>query len=652
MENIDNMAKNSLTNLSRRTLTEKEEKKIKQDIISGGISITCLIIGLLSSNMAPGKEVVAAFFYTIGFLVQGIPIFLVAVKGILAKEIKNSMEILVATAIIACYCTGELVLSILIPIILNFAHFLEERSIVGGREIIDGLHKMNDTNAILLVDGQETEVPTKELKKGQLILVKPGKNIPIDGVIVEGKTNVDQKSLTGEPEYVQKDKEDIVYAGTINIDGKIVVRVEKEYVDTSFAKILAMLEKSESISSPEARLIDRFMKYYIPLILLLSAIVALFSTDISKAIAILVVACPCGQMLVSSAPMIAALSVAVKKGILIKNSKFIEELTEVDAVVFDKTGTITKGEPELTEIIPNENKDKDEILKTAVSLAKSSDHPISRALHKYYSDYENDFSNLPELEIKEISGQGVMGITKDKKKTILFGNKVLMQENNIDIPEQLSKRLKGSVSYLSVNSKLMGCLCFEDVVRPESKECIDSLKKDYVEKVVVLTGDRKESAERICNGLSVDEVKSQLLPLEKRDAILGLKQENVVLSVGDGINDALALKEADVGIAMGAMGSDVAIQSADIALMNNNLDNIPFAIKLSHMTKKIIYQNLALSCTISFIMIFLSAFGVISVLAGSILHNVGAFVVLLNSSRILDPEGWEPDSKKSEDITE
>ena len=642
MESIDNMAKNSLSALSQDKLTDKEQEKIKKQVIKATISVSCLIVGLIYSALFPTRTVVPAFFYTIGFLIEGIPIFIVAVKGILSKELKNAMEMLVVIAIVACYLTGQLILSILIPLILNIAHFLEERSIVGGREVIEGLRKMNHNTAVLYENGEEREVAPQELKKGQTIIIKPGAGIPIDGIVLFGKTNVDQKSLTGEPQPEPIKEGDPVYAGTVNIDGQILVRVEKEYVDTSFSKILNLLEEAENIETPESRLIDRFMKYYIPFVLVVAVAVAMFSSDISKAIAILVVSCPCGQMLVSSAPMIAALSVAIKRGILIKNSKFIEELTEVNAVVFDKTGTITKGDLTLTDVLVVNGVEKEELLRVAITVAEASTHPISRALLRGVSDLKG----LEGFEVKEVSGKGMMGVSPDEQKTIFFGNKLWMETNEILVREGLDSELIGSVSYVAYNGNLLGCLCFNDTVREDSKPCIQELKSLGAQKVVVLTGDRKESANRICQDMDIDEVKAQLLPLDKLQSIQELREEYIVLAVGDGINDALALKEANVGIAMGAMGSDLAIQSADIALMNNNLENIPFAIKLAHQTKNIIYQNLALSCTISLAMIIFSALGYISALAGTILHNLGAFVVLINSSRILKTELWDEDKKE------
>lgn len=629
MENIDNIAKNSLEALSRDNLTEKGKKKLKREIVSGAIALVCLFVGLLVSWIFPDKTTLPALFYTVGFFIEGIPVIFVALKGVFSKNLENAMEMLVAVAIVACYFSGDLILSVVIPLILNVAHILEERSIMGGRDVIDGLKRMQQNTAILIKGDNEIVVDAKSLKVGQRILVKPGAGIPIDGVVISGETHIDQKSLTGEPQPAHARVGDTVYAGTVNLDGRIIVEVKKEYVDTSFSNILALLEKSESISIPETRIIDRFMKYYIPLVLAIAAGVALVTRDITKAIAILVVSCPCGQMLVSSAPMIAALSAATKRGILIKNSKFIEELTEIDTVVFDKTGTVTVGNLSLTAAVPFDGVTREELISAAATVASASSHPISRALMAEVGD----ISYSKEYSVTEVSGKGMDGVSPDGKNKIKFGNAGWISSFGFEIEEK--EGLVGSVSYVTSDGKLLGYLCFNDTARKEAREGIDTLKSMGIQKTVMLTGDRREAAEKICEEVGIDTLEAQLLPEDKLESLKKLKADGSVLAIGDGINDALALKEAHVGIAMGAMGSDLAIQSADIALMNNNLLNIPFSIRLAKRTKKIIYQNLALSIGISMLMIGLSAFGIISALMGSILHNVGAFAVLINSSRIL-----------------
>lgn len=632
MKNINHTGSDNLEALSHTALSRSKKRKLKAEIISAAIALSCIAIGLVYEYLLPGNAVIAPLLYTVAFLAEGLPVFKAAIKGVFTRDFTNAMEMLVAIAIIACYLSGDLILSAIIPLILNLAHFLEERSIVGGRDIIDGLRQMQQSAAILLDGDTERRVDAKELQIGQRILIRPGAGVPIDGRIIQGESHVDQKSLTGEPEPVHVKAGDSVYAGTVNLDSPLVVEVQKEFVDTSFSHILTFLEKAERIAVPESRLIDRFMRYYIPFILAIAAAVALFTSDLGKAIAILVVSCPCGQMLVSSAPMIAALSVATKRGILIKNSKFIEELGEINAVVFDKTGTITEGALALTDHVSADGISSDELLDAALTLSAGSNHPISQAV---VSALKDRIPTTSDYTVTELSGKGLEAVSQTDGTVLRFGNLKWLCSLGIEIPQAIVDQCVGSVSYVSKNGTLLGALCFNDTPRPEASHTVNELRALGINRFVMLTGDRNEVAQRICAATGIDEYQAQLLPEDKLNSIRDIKADHKVLAIGDGINDALALKEAHVGIAMGAMGSDLAIQSADVALMSDNLMNIPLSIILARKTRSIIYQNLVLSLCISFLMILLSTFGIISVLAGSILHNIGAFVVILNSSRIL-----------------
>ncbi len=635
MENIDNMGKNTLENLAAQNLSDEGKKKLSREIRSAMIALICLAAGWVYSLIFPEKTAIAALIYVIGIAIESVDIFVTAIKGFVQKETKNSMEILVAIAVLACFFDGQYPLAILIPVILNVAHFFEERSIMGGREVIDGLRRMQADTAILLDDrGNEMTVDAKTLNIGNRIIVKPGALIPIDGKVLSGESNVDQKSLTGEslPQVVAVG--DPVYAGTINLDGVLIVEVICDYVDTSFSKILGMLEKAESISLPESRLIDQFMSYYIPLVLAIAGAVALVQAEVSAAIAILVVSCPCGQMLVSSAPMIAALSVATKRGVLIKNSKFIEELTNINTVVFDKTGTITEGSLSICACTPVGEVSEKAVIDTAAIVSAGSLHPVARAVMASLPEQEN-YSVDSDWTVKEVPGKGIRG-TKGKEE-ICFGSTGWFAEMGFELPERT--QYSGPINWVCRNGRLLGSLGFDDRLRTETPTVIGELRELGVDRSVILTGDRRAAAEQFRAAAGIDEAYAQLLPEDKQTKIRELRETNdaqrKVLAIGDGINDALALKEADVGIAMGAMGSDTAIQSADIALMNNNLENIPFVIRLARRTRSIIYQNIAFSFLISFTMIGLSILGYISALAGSFLHNIGAFVVLINSARII-----------------
>lgn len=317
---------------------------------------------------------------------------------------------------------------------------------------------------------------------------------------------------------------------------------------------------------------------------------------------------------------------------MIKNSKFIEELTQIDTVVFDKTGTVTRGELSLTQIIAAEGFTREEVLHKAVLLASASNHPVSRAVIRAAGE-----PSQHDLEVHEFSGGGMECHTQEG--VLRFGRMEWLTSCGVQIPEDFAAEALGSVSFVSCDETLVGGLCFNDTIRENAADAVENLRALGVEKTVILTGDREAPAEAIRQQLGIDEVYARLLPQDKMDKLRAISEgEHNVLAVGDGINDALALREASVGIAMGAMGSDLAIESADIALMNNNLDNIPFAIRLARRTRRTVYENLVLSIGISAVMIALSAFGVINALTGSVLHNLGAFAVLLNSSRILRNE--------------
>ena len=630
MENLTNTAVHLLEDSQGADLTRREKRKLS-------VEITTAMIALLYKGIFPEQTAVAGLIYSVGVLVEGLPLLATAIRGFLQRDVTNAMEILVSIAVLACYITGQHELAILIPVVLSVVHFLEERSIMGGRDAIEGLKQMQATDAVLETEDGEVTVEVQALKRGDIIIVRPGMGLPIDGTVIWGNSNIDQKSLTGEPLPAAVTVGDTVYAGTTNLDGMIKVRVEKEYQDTSFTKIVSLLEEAQSITVPEIRIVDRFMHYYIPLALIVAALTALLSRNISNAIAVLVVSCPCGHMLVSSAPMIAALAVSTKRGILIKNAKFVEQLTNITTVIFDKTGTITRGELSISGFYLQEAQSREELFARGGCVACSSMHPISRSLMKTLEGegipYEEGF------QVRETAGKGLTGTRGGEE--ILFGSRHWIESLGYQPEDPHMDTGGGPANWVVYNGRVLGCLMFDDSVRPEAEEVVSRLHEDGMEQTVLLTGDREFAARKVQRQTGIDQVYFHLLPEEKLEHVKRLRQDAHVLAVGDGINDALALAEADVGIAMGAMGSDVAIQSADIALMNNDLNNIPFVMSLARSTKSIMYQNIGIAFSVSLIMMILAAVGVIPALAGAFLHNIGAFVILINSSRILRDSGGE-----------
>lgn len=636
MRDIQNMGKQHLADLSVEELSGGDRRRITRSLTGDFLALGALLAAFLYQRLFPEKAEVAALIYLVGILIEGVPMLVTAVRGFLSKDMNHAMEILVAIAVVACFFDRQFALAILVPVVLNVVHFFEERSIMGGRDVIDGLRRMQSENALLLdpESGEEREVDAKSLNVGDLIRIKPGSAIPVDGVITQGESNLDQKSLTGEPAPVAVFPGDHVFAGTVNVDGVLTVKVEKEHSDTSFSKILKLLEESEKIQVPEARLVDRFMYYYIPLVLAIAAAVALVTGNVSNAISILVVSCPCGHMLISSAPMIAALAVCTKRGILIKNSKFIEQLCDVQSVVFDKTGTVTEGNLAVGGIDAF-GCEANEVLRVSACVSALSLHPASKAVAALCR--EREIAWVQAQDVRELIGKGMTGTAEGR--AVCYGSLALMQEQGIALPDGVcdvpDEERTGPVNYVAVDGLMLGRILFEDRLRPEAADAVTALRVEGVQQTVMLTGDKKKAAERIRAASGIDEAHAELLPEDKLRLVREIREAGNVVVVGDGINDALALKEADVGIAMGAMGSDTAIQSADIALMNNNLQNIPFSIKVAKKTRALMYQNIGLAFASSALMITLSGFGVITALAGAFLHNVGAFIILMNSARLL-----------------
>ncbi|MBQ7638784.1 MAG: cadmium-translocating P-type ATPase [Clostridia bacterium] len=640
MKKIDHMAEESLKERSAAYISDRDKKKLSGAIASAVAALVFFAAGLLLSRIAPDQTQVAELLYLISVLIIGIPVLVTAVKGFLHRDVGSSMEILVSVAMIVAVLDGQFVVAILIPVILTVVHFFEEKSIMGGRDAIEGLKKMQARTALLFSDGKEREVDAASLKEGDVILVKSGMSLPIDGTVLQGEANMDQKSLTGESLPKSVGKGDKVYAGTTSIDGLLTVRVDKAYVDTSFSRIVRLLENAENMTLPETLLVDRFMKYYIPFVLAVAALIWFFTKDISRAVAVLVVSCPCGYMLVSSAPVISALAAASKRGVLIKNPAFIENLTEADSFIFDKTGTITNGTLEAVETKLFAAGSEEEMLRSAASIAHGSLHPASKAIVRLCKDIDYD----TDYTITETVGNGVAGVKGDD--TVILGSRRYLIKSGYALPCEDAPT--GSTTWVAKNKQVLGCVVFSDILRDDVADTFASLRKIGIKRISVMTGDNRAEAQKISEAVTVDALHCELLPEQKLELLKKEKESHTVAMVGDGINDSLALNEADVGIAMGAMGSNTAIESADISLMNNTLMNLPFIVLLARKTKEIINQNIIIAFMTSFLMIFLAAIGVISPILGAFLHNAGAFIVLFNSARVTKPAHHKEESKEKE----
>lgn len=629
-------------------LTLMERFKIGIQLGSAMLAGGLLIVGLVEWKLFE-MEVVGNLIIAIASIIVSLPIFVTAIYGIFTRDADAHamMEQLVALATLAAMMNQQFIVATLIPIIMNLGHFLEERSILGAQAAIDGLKTLQARNATLLgADGSQTEVDPNTLKVNDLILVRPGDIIAADGEITEGTSTIDQSSITGEslPEDVTVGKN--VFAGTINMTGVLKIRVTKTGEKTALGRVMELLQEAENAKTPVMKLIEKYATYYIPIILTIAGVVLFLTRDIDRAMAVLVVGCPGALVLAGPTAMIAALAAASKLGILIKNTRFLEALSNIDTVVLDKTGTVTIGHLQLSGMVLKDSASEKDLMVEALRCATGSRHPASKAIVKAAQDRDITMLTPPSAAIQEVPGKGV--VLKETSETTWLGRLGWLEEEGFDmtgcealIPENfigttvwLGRRIADDSG--STHDEIGGCFLMADRPRPEACEALQEMRDLGIERCVLLTGDRRATAEEIGKFLNMDQVIAEVLPSQKLDVVAQEKAAGrSVMMVGDGVNDAPALASGDVGIALGAVASDIALQSADIALMTNDLRRLPMTIRLSRATQMTIHVNIIVGLGMTFFFIWLASLGVINSLTSALLHNVGEAFVIINSARLL-----------------
>ena len=629
-------------------LTLMERFKIGVQLGSAMLAGGLLIVGLVEWKLFD-MEVVGNLIIAIASIIVSLPIFVTAIYGIFTRDADAHamMEQLVALATLAAMMNQQFIVATLIPIIMNLGHFLEERSILGAQAAIDGLKTLQARNATLLgEDGSQTEVDPNTLKVNDLILVRPGDIIAADGEITEGTSTIDQSSITGEslPEDVTVGKN--VFAGTINMTGVLNIRVTKTGEKTALGRVMELLQEAENAKTPVMKLIEKYATYYIPIILTIAGVVLFLTRDIDRAMAVLVVGCPGALVLAGPTAMIAALAAASKLGILIKNTRFLEALSNIDTVVLDKTGTVTIGHLQLSGMVLKDSANEKDLMVEALRCATGSRHPASKAIVKAAQDRDITMLTPPSAAIQEVPGKGV--VLKETSETTWLGRFGWLEEEGFDmtgcealIPENfigttvwLGRRITDDSG--STRNEVGGCFLMADRPRPEACDALQEMRDLGIERCVLLTGDRRATAEEIGKFLNMDQVIAEVLPSQKLDVVAQEKAAGrSVMMVGDGVNDAPALASGDVGIALGAVASDIALQSADIALMTNDLRRLPMTIRLSRATQMTIHVNIIVGLGMTFFFIWLASLGVINSLTSALLHNVGEAFVIINSARLL-----------------
>ncbi len=579
-------------------------------------------------------HLIASVSALIGALLLGSPIVWTAIKDVQRGIL--SINELVGIAVLASFASGDYKTAGVVAFFMLMGEIIETRTAEGARASIESLIKLTPTKARRLTASGEEEVPARDLAVGDRIRIRPGDNVAADGVIVAGEGSFNQATITGESLPVDKRAGDEVFAGTQNLTGVLEVKVSRAGRDTTLGRVRELILAAEKTKLPIMRIIDQYMVYYTPLVLVLGALVWAFTRDLNRVISVLVVSCPCAFILATPTAMVAALSAAARLGILIKNVSDIELAARINAFVFDKTGTLTAGELVVSRLAPAGETQPAELLRLAASAEKYSNHPTAKALAQLAGE-----AGVPLVEPKNFAETAGRGISADiNGERILVGRAQWLKDNQVSEDFLKSADLNEtegvSLIFVARNGKFIGWLGLQDQTRAEARESLAELRHAGVRRIALVSGDRQAVAMRVAKEIGCEEVVGECLPQNKVQFVRQIKAKGYrVAVVGDGVNDAPALAAGDMGIAMGAAGSEVAIHSATIALMNNDLRRLPFLVRLSRSTRSVINQNFLFG--VGFILggLALAAFGKINPIVAAILHNVGSLIVIFNSARLV-----------------
>ncbi|HAK88962.1 MAG: copper-translocating P-type ATPase [Nitrospirae bacterium GWC2_46_6] len=556
-------------------------------------------------------------------------------------DLKNravTADVFMSMGVVAAAAIGEFRSASIIAFFMLISEFIDSFTMEKSRRAIKDLIDMAPKTARIKRGDAEVEIPVEEVKKGDIAVIKPGEKIPVEGIIISGKGSVNQAPITGESIPVEKKKGDVVYAATLNNLGVLFIKVTHTGQDTTYARIIKLVEEAEASKAPVQRIADKFAAYFTPTILAVAVITFLITWKITNAIAVLVVACPCTVAIATPLAVVASMGRAAKKGIIIKGGRYLEALAKVDTIVMDKTGTVTIGDPVVTDIKGFEGCDEKVIISYAAGVERYSEHPLAKAIIKKASEAEID---IPEPdEYKVVPGMGIEAVLTGRK--IMLGSREMLRNSNITLSEDAERYIRDkeedgkTALLLAHDGVICGVICVADIIREGSIEAIDALKKLGFDEPIMLTGDNPRTANSIASALGIKNVFAQLLPEDKVNKIKELASKGRrVLMIGDGINDAPALAQAHVGIAMGAVGSDAAIEASDVALMRDEWNQIPEAIAIGRNTFSIIKQNLAIGMVFNLVGISLASTGILSPAMAAVAHVMPDVVVFLNSSRLL-----------------
>ena len=571
-------------------------------------------------------------------ILGGYPIVKSAIKTLLIPDL--NVDTLVSIAAISATAVGAYREAAAVLFIMLLGESLEGVTVGKARNAISSLIQLSPKMAWVRRGDKEVQVPIEDVKPAEVVIVKPGDRIPVDGKIISGCGSVNQATLTGESIPIEKDVGDKVYCGTINESGSCEIVATQVADDTKLAQIKRLILEAQAEKSPIQRVMDRFSRYFIPAIIFVALATFLVTGEIIRAITILIVACPCALVLGTPTAVVAAIGNAARRGILIKGGAYLEQMGRLKTLLMDKTGTLTEGRPKVIGTTTFDGLDEKELLYWAAIAEKRSEHPLARAVTRKAEELG---LNVPHpASFGNLRGKGVKA--QWDSKAITVGTSEMMKGEGIEISESAkealeSKQSEGMTSLLvAVDHRLLGIISIADTLREGAKDAIDQIRAQGVSEIWMLTGDSAPVADRIGRELGI-RYEAKLLPEDKVTSVKEWKRKGrVVAMIGDGVNDAPALAAADIGIAMGAVGTDVAIETADIALMTDELKKIPVVIRLSRKALRVIKENLAFAIAFNTVLVLLSAQGLMTMILGAILHQASSLLVILNSMRLLRKE--------------
>ena len=544
------------------------------------------------------------------------------------------MNALAALGVAAAFASGHYATAGSVSLFMLLSSLVEYRSALGARRSIEALVRLRPTTARRLAeDGGEVVVEPGKLVPGDRIRVRPGESIPGDGVIADGRSTIDEASITGESLPAEKGAGDVVYAGSLNVTGVLEIEVRRSGKDTTLEQVQALILEAEATRTPAMRLVDRYAGWYAPVVLMLAGATLFFTRDMERVVSMLVIACPCAIVLAGPTAAVAALGAAARLGVLVKNVRDLELAGRVDAVAFDKTGTLTRGCLHVLDVHAEAEGGEAEVLALAAGLEAHSNHPVAGAV--LAEAQRRGIEPAAGHGVAEVPGLGLEGLLGNRR--IVVGRAGFLRERGVAVQRGDETRHEGETRlYVGVEGRLAGWIDMEDEIRPGAAELMVRLGDEGIGRRIMLTGDRRAVAEKVAGAIGCTEVRADLLPGQKAEAVRDLRRAcGRVAVVGDGTNDAPALAEADVSIAMGAAGSAVAIHAASIALMNNELNRIPFIFHLARRLSRVVRQNLLFSSAYVALLLGLSAAGRIHPVAAVLLHAASGLAVMFNSARLV-----------------